>query len=107
MTGVAGDAGAQFVPIDFLPDDVRDLNVKLFSPVLDDRPAPDSPIVKLCGLRVGFAARTLFRFVSLVRSRLGRFSLPMCYTQEDLPFRLIYIKSTPVTCLIEAATDDR
>ena len=94
MTGVAGDAGAQFVPIDFLPDAVRDLNVKLFSPVLDDRPAPDSPIVKLCGLRVGFAACTLFRFVSLVRSRLGpifvanvlhagRFAIPFNLHQVD------------------------
>ena len=37
----------------------------------------------------------------------GRFSLPMCYTQEDLALRLIYIKSKPVTYLTKAVTDDR
>ena len=31
----------------------------------------------------------------------------MCYTQEDLALRLIYIKSKPVTYLTKAVTDDR
>jgi len=38
---------------------------------------------------------------------LGTISLPMCYTQEDLPLRLIYIKSVPVTYQTETATDNR